>query len=616
MPHFTCKSCGNTVELIQINADSAVQCAACGKECSIVAPPSTGDVQASAAPQSAGSTLVRAAKCAIFYFPVALLTGVVVGLFMPELVFLVGILIGLAVRRYGQGRNVSFRVIASAFAFVAAAFSLRLVEVVAFFLAGTREWAHFSEYVGNFRGWWLVVGSKVLHDTYHLQICALAALLAFAVTTRRDRKMGVSKSRLARSVAAAAAIVGVAAFVWLHGWAWTGAFVGREGHSFTGTDAVQKISNETLLVTVAMYEPSSHVSQKAAMMLKDQVLLERVALHGDDWARLAAVAKLNNQQLLSRLVLHDADAQVRLAAVKNVNDQAVLAKIALTDAVHVRNKDYYNSEKYTSSRVRLAAVVKIADQAVLAKVALQDDAGDVVRAAISKVADQKVLSTVFFAWVGVDLEDIREAAVSNMTDEKVLRYVALGDPSDNVRVKAIAMVTSQDVLAKVVTSDESSHARAVAMSKLADILGLKGFESSVQVGTREISVRTPFRSEPQRRLIMVVALRAPDAQFRVAAIQNLNSDNEQWVLPRIALHDEEAEVRKAAIEALTGSHLRNNQKLLARISLEDKDFSVRWAAMEKLTDPSALSAVVANEKDSGFKRRAEERLKSLTASPK
>jgi hypothetical protein len=79
------------------------------------------------------------------------------------------------------------------------------------------------------------------------------------------------------------------------------------------------------------------------------------------------------------------------------------------------------------------------------------------------------------------------------------------------------------------------------------------------------------------------ALSSPYPATRLQAVKELS---DQTLLAKLAIEDENFEVRQAAAERLT------DQAVLAKIVFEEKDASVRTTAMERLTDQAVLARIV------------------------
>jgi len=83
---------------------------------------------------------------------------------------------------------------------------------------------------------------------------------------------------------------------------------------------------------------------------------------------------------------------------------------------------------------------------------------------------------------------------------------------------------------------------------------------------------------------------------------SIGKSNSQSTLSHVAYHDDDVEVRKAAVKKLT------IQSALSHVAYHDNDVEVRKAAVKKLTIQSALSHVAYHDKDSEVRKLAIEKL--------
>lgn len=128
--------------------------------------------------------------------------------------------------------------------------------------------------------------------------------------------------------------------------------------------AVDKISNQAVLIELARTDPSSDVRRAAARKVTDPSVLIEIVRTDDDYdVCRVAIESLSDPMGLAEIAQKNETAKIREAAVKKIADEEVLRKVAASD-----------SKAY----VRMAAVEKIDDHSTLALIA-ENDKDDEVR---------------------------------------------------------------------------------------------------------------------------------------------------------------------------------------------------------------------------------------------
>ena len=131
--------------------------------------------------------------------------------------------------------------------------------------------------------------------------------------------------------------------------------------------------------------------------------------------------------------------------------------------------------------------------------------------------------------------------------------------------------------------------------------------ADAHLGRRRLSL--PRRPHPavqklaDQALLAKIAVQDQDSEVRLAAVEKLT---DQAVLVKIAVEDKESDVRRTAVEKLT------DQAVLAKIAVEDKGIFVRRAAVEKLTGQAVLAKIAVQDQDSEVRLAAVEKLTDQT----
>jgi hypothetical protein len=169
----------------------------------------------------------------------------------------------------------------------------------------------------------------------------------------------------------------------------------------------------------------------------DQEQLARQIVEAPDQAACRATfEKITNQTLLIELAMEGATDFIRLAAIPRVNDEVVLADFALSAKLVYKNPDIdaflEDLEKLTSARV--GAVNRIANQGLLRKLAMEAESSDVRKAAMKRLTDQ-----ILIAQIAQEDQDfvVRFATIERLTDQDILAKIAARDKHDIVRSTAV-----------------------------------------------------------------------------------------------------------------------------------------------------------------------------------
>lgn len=216
--------------------------------------------------------------------------------------------------------------------------------------------------------------------------------------------------------------------------------------------AARSLSDQNMLLGLAMEDPSWRVGRAAVPNLDNQPMLETVARKAR-WERVrrAAIDRLEDQDVLADIALGADEASDRKTAVENLTSQKLLAEIARKDEM------YY---------VRMAATRRLEDQTAFSKIAVEDPTPLVRKTAVEKLEDRELLAEIA---TRDEAEQVRLAAVhSDLLDQETLSKVAQEDKSDWVRGAAVRKITEQDVLARVALEDENRSVRRVAVENLTD----------------------------------------------------------------------------------------------------------------------------------------------------
>jgi hypothetical protein len=221
--------------------------------------------------------------------------------------------------------------------------------------------------------------------------------------------------------------------------------------------------------------------------------------HSEEAVRLTAMRELSDQAVLLDVALHDRSGRVREAAAERLVDPRALAEIA-------RGRGYSSSEmKFAALKrlsegplllevalnalgddIKLAAVEKLKDQALLVGVAQKSNCMDVRLAAAGKLADQPLAQSIYTAiakqysdcWrlCRPVVEKIADAALA----ESIYAEAAIKDSNEQVCLSLIERISDRDLLALVANKSRHSEVREVALKNCANLL-VTGLTTSNQM---------------------------------------------------------------------------------------------------------------------------------------
>jgi HEAT repeat protein len=347
-------------------------------------------------------------------------------------------------------------------------------------------------------------------------------------------------------------------------------------------ELLQKLTDQTLLATVAMETPDSELAEASKEKLTDPagiVRVEALAL------RLKQIEGLTDEAELAAVVTLDKNRNLRAAALRRLTRQEVVAQVATSDP---------------DAFMRAAAVARLADETLVMKVAKGDRDPSVRLVAIARVSDPVALARA----ATEDREpSVRRAAVGRLGDNAVLARIALGDMDPKVRLAAVeAMVKAaagQAALHEVLVREKEQEVRLAALG------GIDGQKDLFEIATtdRDPGVRgaATARLDGQADLARV-ATQDKETEVRLAAVERLV---DQAVLGKIAASDEDDQVRQSAIKKV------NDQAVLRKAALEDTSEAVRAEAIAEVKDQAALCEVALKDKSAEVRAKAAGRVENF-----
>jgi hypothetical protein len=429
----------------------------------------------------------------------------------------------------------------------------------------------------------------------------------------------------------------------------------------TRRSAVGKLTNQLLLVDIAMKDTDESIRMFAVDRITDQSLLAEITMKNLDLIICkAAFEKITDQSLLTEIATEDRDVLIRRAAIEKLKDQSQREKIAIKD---------------TDASIRKFAVeTLITDQSLLTEIAMKDTDESVRRTAIEKLTGQSLSTTASVD--EKDLSSVRQVAVEKNIDLSLSlpSKIAVEDKDASVR-KAAAEKLNEQLLRSAFSTGNipQQHQARLASNLLPILFTLSDPDVVDEVGDIE-SLSTAWsptsaKYVPNNTVNSTISQTVPGERFSFSIklkklknkisfswstsfpVELIDVGGEFWnflpakvyrgdlaksiferlsksLLANIAVKDTDVSIRRAAVDQLTDQTLLaeiavkdmdaticraafekiNDQFLLLKISLEAMDSFVKQAAAEKLTDRSLLSKSALENEDRSVRRAAVEKL--------
>ena len=365
-------------------------------------------------------------------------------------------------------------------------------------------------------------------------------------------------------------------------------------------ETVQRTTDQAKLARIAVnarHHYGKESAGKAAVTnLTDQALLGKVALEARvNYVRRAAVKKLTDQALLVKIAVGDADEEVRGAAIQTIKDPAMLAKLAVEDR-RLRVDVFRNlQDQATLAKlvvdakdvdVRTAAMWHLRDRTLLASIAMEDGNEAVRSAAVKQLGDSGAFAKLDMTQADPDLKLCARIYYACQALPKQHRDRLIGafstivyqvrDPLVTTELGDIAYVTnnwtSYGETYGDVRVDGEAASLSVKLSKLDRVFTWKWstrFSREILVtknGTRLASGEIVWKT-------LDPLVNWQSADFAPDACQKeICECLSEPTLNRLASESARMGLRSAALSRL------HDLALLPKIALEDKDANVRRAA--------------------------------------
>ena len=364
--------------------------------------------------------------------------------------------------------------------------------------------------------------------------------------------------------------------------------------------AISEISDQALLIRLAIEDLDLIVRKTAAARLTDQVLLAKLVVESKDWeVREIATKKLLDQALLMRLAIEDIDVSVRLAAIEKLIDPTILASIALAD---------------NNSGIREAAFQKLALQTEL----------DANRSMIMGANYDSTHSML--AKLGKGVSNLIQCAqsVANLSESdsillQIAHYTNYVNRDARICIARVKLASQEPRIKLRLPSlrciaDASLESRSYS-DFLGHIRGRKEGESitiSLHQGG-EILAQGNWKPDFSNNMLISQDSHYSEVDLEEVKVEVCCEDILKKLLHLKVfaqedlvelLHSKIPEIRVAAVSNLT------NQVLLTKLADEDVEPFVRIAAIERLIDQEILLRLT-RDKTRLVSEAAEKRLTSL-----
>jgi len=251
--------------------------------------------------------------------------------------------------------------------------------------------------------------------------------------------------------------------------------------------AVEKITDQSLLASIARKSPHLNVCIKAAEKLTDQSVLADIAKdHKYDDVCATAAEKLTDQKLLVKVAYHASHKSAVSKAASKINDYDVLGYVY----EKYRNDEYFSPAD--CARCRLKELIdKVTDHSVLSKITKNSRYDIICEIANNKLhsicidkGDQSTIADI--ALHGTNKE-LRYKAIKKLTDQSVLADIAKNDSDYYVRREALKHITNPAFLHLKCDADMHEWTSYAICKKKCTICGICWYDHDYQQKSSNVS---------------------------------------------------------------------------------------------------------------------------------
>jgi hypothetical protein len=295
-----------------------------------------------------------------------------------------------------------------------------------------------------------------------------------------------------------------------------------------------------------------HVRWEAVQTLTDQTVLARIAQRDvDSSVRLAAVRRLNDQNLLAKIGQQDISSEVRYVAIIKLTEQPLLARI-LIETINDDNISNVNTirERFT-------------DQTLLAKVAVEARLVGSRIWAVNRMTEQGHLRQ----WAEKNpFTAIRQAAVRRITDDGFLIQRLSVEPSAAVRIAIVETLHKKESLSNVAKNAYHEKERSIALNRAKD--------PQAWAEMRKLEGRTVkiFQDVIDNQTLLRFILEGEFDVLRFMAARRLKDPS---TIEQAALHSQDRDVLRILLAKI------EDDAMLRRIAATADDRAMRLAAVQK-----------------------------------
>ena len=356
------------------------------------------------------------------------------------------------------------------------------------------------------------------------------------------------------------------------------------------------ISVVTVILLLSVRNPAAYYSINslnvkkacdAVNKISDQKALSTVASKSRCLeARLAAISKIIDQGLLKAIALTNDNPQARLAATVKLTDPDTLVAIACRQGENFE--------------ICKAAVEGISDRERIATVAINAYYAGIAQIAVSKTDDQIMLGAIV-------LDNVNSYAASlalrKITSPNLIFQIIIHNQA-NAKIKkaAIEMITSQDfIFQAIINKQVDAEIKQVAIEKITEpnlllyiVNHIEEIFTAYHSGNEVIAIKTANKIDDMK-MIEEIAVNHKYTLVREVMVKRIN---DQTLLAKIAKEDPSSTVRMAALLKL------EDRTLFTKIGIEDSKESIRQAVVERLEDQETLKHIFLNDSFWQIKQKA------------
>lgn len=375
--------------------------------------------------------------------------------------------------------------------------------------------------------------------------------------------------------------------------------------------------NQDVFSKIAKSDADTTLRRQAILKITDENLLRKFAFDEDKFIRLEAILNpnLTDPEVLASVILKDDDEFNRYCACGRISDEDSFLEIIHDPSMYPRLAELSKNTSFSlenrlldnydeaSEYEKIVALNFITDESFLESIVLNQTSDNLRLEAIKNrnFTSQEILKDIIKTETN---PDVLLEAVKKLEDESLLAdYVKKHPEGNDVVLRAISKIADHDFLVEL-SENDNSKIRLQTVKRMSELRNTSYF---YDYDLHEIALKekkTDIRLEAisgivKRNDLIDIADKLSDRPSRLRALNKITADK---------LIGNYISNNRFIAESFEDSLARNR---LNRMALYDEDGEIRKAAASKLNDKHVLDEIASNDLDDEVRDEAQKRLDSL-----